>query len=142
MFIEKIGNLFPRLICIKHFGEKYYKLSQNSSARRSPRKRLYQADQYDSFISMDSCLNRRFPPNGYTFTKSDSHVLFYKLEENEISISQVTDRIRIDSELRFQCFWEPVPLSQWCPLSQWFRHERDCRLSRKSVLETSPACLH
>ena len=40
-----------------------------------------------------------FPPSGYTFRKNDDHVLFYKLEENEMSIPKVIDCIRIDSEL-------------------------------------------
>ena len=45
-------------------------------------------------------VNDSFRPNGYTFRKNDDHVLFYKLEENEISIPEVTDCIRIDSKLR------------------------------------------
>ena len=37
--------------------------------RRTPRKRLYEEDQYESFISKDlakdfTCLNERFPPVG------------------------------------------------------------------------------
>ena len=46
-----------------------------------PRKRLYQEDQYESFISKDvaknfTCLNDSFPPGGYNFRKNDDHVLF------------------------------------------------------------------
>ena len=50
--------------------------------RRTPRKRLYQEDQYESFISRDlaedfTCLNDSpIPPSGYTFRKNDDHVLF------------------------------------------------------------------
>ena len=59
--------------------------------RRTPRKRLYQEDQDELFISKDSvedskCLNESFSPSGYTFRKNDDHVLFYKLEENEMSM--------------------------------------------------------
>ena len=77
--------------------------------RKTPRKRLYQEDQYESFISKDSvkdskCLNESFSPSRYTFRKNDDHVLFYKLEENEMSIPEVIDRIRIDSELHVHFF--------------------------------------
>ena len=85
--------------------------------RRTPRKRLYQEDQYESCISKDSvkdskCLNESFSHSGYTFRKNDDHVLFYKLEENEMSIPEVTNCIRIDSELHVQPFFKgaPVPL--------------------------------
>ena len=64
--------------------------------RRTPRKRLYQEDQYESFISKDSVkdftsLNQSFPPSGYTFRKNDGHVLFCKLEENEIKQKTVSE---------------------------------------------------
>ena len=64
--------------------------------RRTPRKRLYEEDQYESFISKDSvkdftCLNEIVPPSGYTFRKNDDHVLSYKLKENEMLISEVID---------------------------------------------------
>ena len=105
--------------------------------RKTPRKRLYQEDQYESFISKDSvkdskCLNESFSPSRYTFRKNDDHVLFYELEENEMSIPEVIDCIRIDSELHAQPFLKGVPI----PLSQWFRHGRDCRFSRKNMLKT------
>ena len=110
--------------------------------RRTPRKRLYQEDQYESFISKDSvkdskCLNESFSISGYTFRKNEDHVLFYKLEENEMSIPEVIDCIRIDSELHVQPFFKGVSI----PLSQWFRHGRDCRFSCKNMLKNFPAFL-
>ena len=48
--------------------------------RRKPRKRLYQEDQYETFISKDlaklTVLNDSFLPSGYTFRKNHDHVLF------------------------------------------------------------------
>ena len=116
--------------------------SPNCIPRRTLRKRLYQEDQYESFISKDSvkdskCLNESFSPSGYTFRKNDDHVLFYKLEENEMSIPEVIDCIRIDSELHDQSFFKGAPI----PLSQWFRHGRECRFSRKNILKSFPAFL-
>ena len=57
--------------------------SQICIPRRTPGKRLYQEDQYESFISKDSvkyskCLNESFSPSGYTFRTNDDHILFYK----------------------------------------------------------------
>ena len=49
----------------------------------------------------------------------------------------MTGCIRIDSELHVQLFFKGAPV----PLPQLFRHERDCRLSRKSMLENFPANL-
>ena len=110
--------------------------------RRTPRKRLYQEDQYESFISKNSvkdskCLNESFSPSGYTFRENHDHALFYKLGENEMSIPEVIDCIRIDSELHVQPFFKGMPI----PLSQWFRHRRDCRFSRKNMLKIFPAFL-
>ena len=78
-----------------------------SIPRRSPRKRLYQEDQYEAFTANDlienlDCLNENSSPIGYTFKRNDDHVLFYKLEINDTSIPEVTNCIRIDSELHVQ----------------------------------------
>ena len=110
--------------------------------QKTPRKRLYQEDQYESCISKDSvkdskCLNESFSPSGYTFRKNDDRVLFYKLEENEMSIPEVIDCIRIDSKLHVQPFFKGVSI----PLSQLFRHGRDCRFSRKNMLKNFSAFL-
>ena len=88
-------------------------------------------------LSPRTLLNESFPPSGYTFRKNDDLVLFYKLEENEMSIPEVTDCIRIDSELHVQPFFKGASV----PLPQWLRHGRDCRLSRKSMLKNFPAYL-
>ena len=54
------------------------------------------------------CLNEIFPLSGYTFRKNDDHVLFYQLQENKMSISEVTGCIIIDSELHVQPFFKRV----------------------------------
>lgn len=45
------------------------------------------------------------------------------------------DSIRIDSELHAQLVFRGVPV----PFPQWFRLERDCPLSHKSMLENFPS---
>ena len=72
-----------------------------------------------------------------SFRKNDDHVLFYKLEENETSIPEVTDCIKIDAELHVQPFLKGAPV----PLPKWFLHGRVCRLSHNSMLKNFPAYL-
>ena len=139
MNVKPVPTIFDPKIVISKNSEISNVTSPICIPRRTPRKRLYQEDQYELFISKDSvkdskCLNEGFSPSGYTFRKNDDHVLFYKLEENKISIPEVTDCIRIDSELHVQPFFKRVPI----PLSQWFRHGRDCRFSRKNMLKNFP----
>ena len=55
----------------------------------------------------------------YTFRKSNDHILRYKLEENKMSILEVTDCITIDSELRLQPFFKGAPVL----LPLWFCQE-------------------
>ena len=67
---------------------------QNSSAcqatslvsipRKSPRKRVYQEDQYQSFIADDVTknfkdINESLCPSGYSFQQYDDRVVFFKL---------------------------------------------------------------
>ena len=64
-------------------------------------------------------MNENFTRSWYTFSKDDDNVLIYKLKENKMSILEVTDCIRIDSELHAQSFLKGTPL----PLPQWFRQQ-------------------
>ena len=53
------------------------------SPRRTPRKRLYQKDQYQSFISKGSvkeskCLNESFPPSGYILLERMMIMSYFK----------------------------------------------------------------
>ena len=61
--------------------------------------------------------------------------LFYKLEDKETSVPEVTDCIGIDPELHVEPFFKGASVA----IPQWFQHGRDCRLSRKSMLKTFPA---
>ena len=95
---------------------------------------MYQKGYYESFISKDSFTP--FTLSWYTFRKIDDHVSFYKLEENKMSILEVTDCIRIDSELHVQPFFKGSPT----PLPQCFRQEIVVCLA-KVYLENFPAYL-
>ena len=66
-------------------------------------------------------------PPGYTFQKYDDHVVFYCLETNVWNVPEVTACMRVDRDLHVKLFYKGSPL----PLPRWFRHGRDCRLTRK-----------
>ena len=101
-----------------------------SIPRRSPTKRTYQEDEYEKFLKTDlvkdfSEINETFSPPGYLFKQHNDHIIFYKLTENNDSIPEVTDCIRVDKNLHVKLF-------------QRFRHGRNCCLSRKSLMENFP----
>ena len=143
MIVKPVPTIFDPKKVIRKNSEINNVTSPICIPRKTPRKRLYQEDQYhEPFISKDpvkdsKCLNESFSPSGYTFRKNDDHALFYKLEENKMSIPEVIDCIRIDSELHAQPFFKGAPI----PLFQWFNRGRDCRFSRKNMLKNFPAFL-
>ena len=107
-----------------------------SLPRKSPRKRIFQEEQYETFLADDSIkklsdINENLAPPGYSFQQRDDHVKFFKLVDNEILLPEVTECIRTDKELDVKLLFKGSPV----PLPQWFRHGRDCRLTHKSMLE-------
>ena len=90
-----------------------------------------QQDKIKSFEDIDSTLT----PPGYTFQKYDDHVVFYHFETNVLNVPEVTDCARVDRDLHVKLFYKGSPL----PLPQWFRHGRDCRLARKSMMQKFPS---
>ena len=95
--------------------------------RKSPKKRNVFVDQYVEFVNKDKIMkfesiDEDLAPPGYRIAKYEDHIVFYKIEHNELSIPQVTECIKNS----------PVPLLKW------FRHDHDCHLSRKIMLENFP----
>ena len=113
-----------------------------SVPRKSPRKRLFQEDQYQKFLDNDviKCfdeIDEKLTPTGFTLTKFDQHLVFYKLELNELSVPEVQECIRIDDDLHVKLFYKGSPV----PLPEWFRKGRDCKITRKSMLRNLPNCV-
>ena len=80
-----------------------------SVPRKSPRKRLFQEDQYQKFLENDvissyADIDEKLTPTGYTLTRFDQHLVFYKLELNELSAPEVNECIRIDDEIHVKLF--------------------------------------
>ena len=87
-----------------------------------------QQDKIKSFEDIDSTLT----PPGYTFQKYDDHVVFYHFEINVLNVPKVTDCVRVNQDLHVKLFYKGSPLPQR------FRHGRDCRLTRKSMMQNLP----
>ena len=110
--------------------------------RRSPRKRIYQDDQYQSFMNYDlinklSDIEESLSLAGFLFKKNNDYVTFYKIEFSEKRAPEVTECIKIDKELHVKLFFKDCPV----PLPQWFWQGTDCRPTRKSMLKNFPVYL-
>ena len=91
----------------------------------------------DDSIKKLSDIHENLAPLGYSFQQRDDHVKFFNLVDNEMLLPEVAECIHIDKELHAKLFFKGSPV----PLPQCFRHDRDCRLTRKSMLENFPAYL-
>ena len=103
--------------------------------RKSPKKRVYQQDQFKLFevqgkIKSFDDVNCTLTPPGYTFQKYDDFVVFYRYE-TVLSVTEVTDCVRVDRDLNIKLFYKGSPL----PLLQWFHHGRDCHLTKNSMMQ-------
>ena len=108
--------------------------------RKFPKKYKAFADEYVDFVNNDKIMkfgstDATLAPTRYTITKYEDHIVFYKIEHNELSILQVTECIRIDNKLHVKLYFKGSPI----PLPKWFRHGHDCHLSRKIMLENFPS---
>ena len=88
--------------------------------RRSPRKRIYQDDQYQSFLNYDlinklNDIEESLSLASFLFQKNNDYVTFYKTEFSEKRATEVTECIKIDKELHVKLFFKgcPVPFPQW-----------------------------
>ena len=110
--------------------------------RKSPKKRVFQEDQYDEFkrnnniIGLES-ITESDCPQGYLYAKYEDHVIFHKIVLNELHVPEVTACIRVDDKLHVKLFLRGSPV----PLSQWFRYGHNCKLTSKSMLENFPSYL-
>ena len=110
-----------------------------SVPRKSPTKRVYQQDQFNLFEEQDKVksfndIDSTLTPSGYIFQKYDDHAVFYHLETNVLKVPEVTDCVLVDRDLHVKLLYKGSSL----PLPQWFRHGRDCCLTRKSMMQNFP----
>ena len=72
-----------------------------SVSRKSPKKKVYEQDQFKLFGEQDKIksfddIDSRLTPPGCTFQKYDNRVVFYHLETNVLNVPEVTDCVRVD----------------------------------------------
>ena len=110
--------------------------------RKEPALRIFQEDQLDDFKRKDAITDFSNIDESYLniledqfhFSKHEKNVTFYKLEENDIGVHEVTCSIRIDTDLRVQLFYKESPVS----LPTWFIKGRNTKLTSKSMLQNFP----
>ena len=110
-----------------------------SVPRKSRTKRVYQQDQFKLFEEQDNIksfddIGSTLTPPWYTFQKYDNHAVFYHLENNVLNVLETTDCVRVDQNLHVKLFYKGSLL----PLPQWLRNGRDCRLTRKVMMQNIP----
>ena len=81
--------------------------------RRSPRKRIYQDDQYQSFMNYDlinklSDIEESISLAAFLFKKNNDYVTFYEIEFNEKRAPEVIECIKMDKELHESSFSKAV----------------------------------
>ena len=67
------------------------------------------ADEYVEFVNNNKIMkfesiDENLTPPGHTIAKYEDHIVFYKIEHNELSIPQVTECIRIDDKLHVKLY--------------------------------------
>ena len=70
-----------------------------SIPRKSPRKRIFEEEQYetsDNSIKKLSDINENLAPLRYSSQQRDDHVKFFKLVDSEMLLPEITECIRID----------------------------------------------
>ena len=125
--IDKIPSVLPNI----------------TNARKSPFPRVFQADQIHSKAYNDLKIKTLADVNedllkclqGYQYIKYDDHVVYYKMETNDLSIPAVTESIRVDEKLHVKLYRKEILI----PLPSWFREGTNSTLKSVTQLENFPA---
>ena len=103
--------------------------------RKSSTQTVYQQDQFKLFEEQDKIkifddISSTLTPPGYIFQKYDDFVVFvfYRIE-TVLSVTEVTDCVRVNRDLSVKLFYKGSPLLPW------FHHGRDCHLTKKSMMQ-------
>ena len=80
-----------------------------SEYRENPLRNVVFADEYVKFVNNDKIMklesiDETLASPGYTIAKYEDHIVFYKIEHNELSIPQVTECIRTDDKLHVKLY--------------------------------------
>ena len=114
-----------------------------TTSRKSPKPRIYQKDQLDSFLTTDEiksfdCRNEKHAPPGYSCHKTEQHILYYLLQfDDETAFPIVREAVKVDNNLHVQLQYCNNPV----PLPQWFSQRRSAKLTNFLILENLPQYL-
>ena len=111
----------------------------SSVPRKSPRKRIFQEDENDTFLMRDRIssfddMNDSLAPLGYQCNKYNDHIVFYRMQVSELGAPEIIECIRVDRDMHVKLFYKGSPL----PLPTWFCHGTNCKLTHKSALYEFP----
>ena len=128
----------PTIHPVGIYSEKPSCMPTSSTSRKPPTQRVFQEDEMAKYkktfqISSFAEINEsflEFLSEDFKFSHHEDHVVFYKWSRNDLSIPQVTESIRVDSNLHVKLFHKNSPV----PLPLWFRKGTDCTLKSKDML--------
>ena len=111
--LKRVPTIFNPKIQTSQCSSSSHIISPVTVPRRSPRKRIYQDDQYQSFINYDlinklSGIEESLSLAGFLFT-------LYKIEFSEKRALEVTECIIIDDELQVKLFFKGCPVPFFRP---------------------------
>ena len=106
--------------------------------RKTPTQRFFGKNEMDkfkdvytisSFTDVDESLLDFLDPD-FECREHGNHVVFYKTVTDHLSVPQITECIRVDSDLHVKLFYKSSPI----PLPTWFRDGSSCVLQSKTML--------
>ena len=107
-------------------------LPTTQTFRQSPRKKIFQEDQLDSFRIHDKInsledLYQSHSPPGFEFRQFEGCVIFYRLKfDNASQFPTILESIRIDKDLHVQLQYNGIPL----PLPSWFGNSHNAKADK------------
>ena len=105
---------------------------------KPPTKRSLEVDQMDTFLSKDiinnfSEINESHAPAGFSFNKTNDHIVFYNLSYID-GFPVILKSVKIDRNLHVQLQYNGHPVT----LPAWFTVGRNATLTRFSQLNEFP----
>ena len=136
--LNKNLNPVPTIQPLGVYEDKPSCLPSIPKARKPPKQRVFQPDQqpqYESTFVVESFedINEsllELLDSAFKCSTYEDHVVYYKTVMDDLSIPQITQCIRIDSELHVRLFFKGSPV----PLPDWFRKNSSSKFTNKSQL--------
>ena len=96
MTLKPVPTIFNRNIQTSQLSSSSHVISPVTGPKRSPRQRIYQDDQYQSFRNYDlikkvSDIEKSLFPAGFLCEENKDYVTFYKSEFSEKRAPEVTE---------------------------------------------------